>query len=400
MAPAAGKVHSWSIVAVLVAATTIKTACDPAGNDAANETTDILAALLAGVGPNVVQPALERAVTASQAAQSAAEAWRDAELSGDAGAAQLAAQDAWWAFMLVWQELEVYQIGPAASSLTAVGGADLRDLVYSWPTVNRCRVDQETAYEGWNEADFFETSLVNVLGLDALEVLLYSPAGENDCPSQVDINADGTWAALGDAGVALNRAEYAVALSTHAATTVQTLATAWSPTGGDFGAQLATAGESGSVYESSQTGLNAVFNALFYLETSTKDRKLGYATGQSDCTGDTCIEGIESPIAGGSHVWVGVNFAAFRTLYMGGEGTGLDDLLVSIGEESIHTDMIAALDTADAAAAAVTVPFDQADPALVEALYDANKSVTDLLKGDLATVLALQVPAEAAGDSD
>ena len=40
-----------------------------------------------------------------------------------------------------------HQLGPAASALTT-GGEGLRDEVYSWPTVNPCRVDQETGCAG------------------------------------------------------------------------------------------------------------------------------------------------------------------------------------------------------------------------------------------------------------
>ena len=36
----------------------------------------------------------------------------------------------------------------------------------------------------------------------------------------------------------------------------------------------------------------------------------------------------------------------------------------------------------------------------IEALYEAVKAVTDLLKGDLAVVLSLVIPSEAAGDND
>ena len=64
--------------------------------------------------------------------------------------------------------------------------------------------------------------------------------------------------------------------------------------------------------------------------------------------------------------------------------------------------MIAALDQADALRPADT-PIDLAgteDPVDAEALYVAVKGVTDLLKGDLATVLVVTIPAEADGDND
>lgn len=404
MGPVAGSRRSWGLVAALGLAAFVKTACDGGEDSGPSPVDDALLALLTDVGPEVVRPALDRVAVAAEAFEAAAVVWHDAEVAdGESEAAQLAAQEAWWALMEAWQEVELLQLGPAASSLTAVAGADLRDEVYSWPTVNRCRVDQVTVEANWNEADFFEVSLVNVIGLDALEVLLYSPAGENACPSQVDINADGTWDALGVDGVAEHRAAYAVALAAHLSGNVDSLVASWDPAGGDFGGQLATAGEADSPYESATEALNAVFDAAFYLETVTKDRKLGYAVGEGDCEGSSCIDGIESPIAGGSHVWIAVNLRAFRTLFTGGAGAGMDDLLRSLGEGELADAVLAALDQADLAAAALTGPLDEvvaADPAPAEALYAAVKTVTDLLKGDIATVLALQIPSEAAGDAD
>lgn len=403
MAPAAGNGRSWGIVGALALAAFGKIACDDGGEPAPNPVDDTLKAVLADVGPHVVRPALDRARLAAGQFEQAAVAWREAEVAGADSAAQAEAQTAWWTLMEAWQEVELLQLGPAGASLTTVAGADLRDQVYSWPTVNRCRVDQETVYAEWAEPDFFETRLVNVIGLDALEVLLFAPDDQNDCPTQVDINADGTWDALGVDGVRANRAAYAAALAANVVSTVDELVLAWSPDDGDFGAQLVSAGETGSAYESPGEALNAIFDALFYLETVTKDRKLGYAISEGECEGSSCIDDIESPLAGGSHAWIAVNLRAFRTLFTGGEGTGMDELLRSIGEAELADAVLAALDTADTAAAALSTPLDEvvaADPAPAEALYAAVKAVTDLLKGDVATVLVLQIPAEAAGDSD
>ncbi len=390
----------WTI-GLLVAASVVKAACGVA-DTADQDVSEALAALLADAGPEVVEPALADAASAMAALSDAADAWREASPE-DEPAAQEAARAAWIAAMTAWQRVELLQIGPAAPSLGAVAGQDLRDAVYSWPTVNRCRVDQETVYGAWAEPDFFETRLVNVTGLDALEVLLWSPVGENDCPSQVDINADGSWNALGPEGVQQARAAYAAVLASETARVAEELRLAWSPDGGDFGGQLAAAGTDASPYESAEEGLDALSDALFYLETQTKDRKLGYAIGEGDCEGDTCVEQIESPLAGRSHTWIAVNLSAFRILWLGGDGAGFDDLLRATGQEDLADRMLAALDGADAAAAAVTVPLDAAvaaDPAQVEALYVAVKVVTDLLRGDVATALFLEIPSEAAGDND
>jgi hypothetical protein len=301
--------------------------------------------------------------------------------------------------MAAWQEAELFQIGPAASSLTAIAGEDLRDRVYSWPTVNRCRVDQETVYASWDEPEFFDTALVNVLGLDALEALLFAPAGVTVCPPQVDVVSDGRWDALGEAGVQAGRASYARALAADVDATIDALADRWAVDAGDFGAALTTAGGDGSPYASPDEALNAVFDAAFYLETVTKDRKLGYVLGLGACVGAACADDRESPIAGASSSWIAANLRGFRALFTGGDGAGLDDLLAAASREDLADELLAALDAADAAAAALP-PNLTDDPAATRAAYDAIAEVTTRLKGEVATSLSLRVPSEAAGDAD
>ena len=144
-------------------------------------------------------------------------------------------------------------------------------------------------------------------------------------------------------------------------------------------------------------------DALFYLETSVNDRKLGWALGYNDCGQDDCSDYIESPFAEKSTVWVAQNLTTFRALFMGVEGAGFYDLLTTFDEAALADDMVTALDTVDTAASLLSdaLPTTQSENAEDgDALYEAVKQITDLLKGDIATVLTLQIPSEAAGDVD
>lgn len=398
MAKAAGR-RGWFVVAVLGLAAGLqpggcqKPTTDP--DDLARTADEVLAA----VWPHVLSPALERAVFRAEALVELAEAWSEAEQGGDdPEPARLAAQEGWSALMEVWQELEVMQIGPAGSTASqTVGGEDLRDAIYSWPTVNRCRVDQETVEAEWDAPDFFDRHLVNTMGLDALEQLLFAPPGENACPGQVDINAQGTWAALGTDGVQQNRADFAVALARGVLDTLETIGTRWSS---GFAEALAS---SGPPYANQQQALNAIYDGLFYLETRTKDRKLGGPLGRWDCGLSSCLGEVETTVAGGSHLWIAANLRGFEALFVGGDGTGLDDLLHDLGRGALADELLKRLDAAHVAAGALEQPVDEGildgDPA-VGALHDAIKGVTDLLKGDVALYLGLQIPSEAAGDND
>lgn len=396
----AGEFRSWGLIASLGAlAVWQPLGCD-GGEDTGVAATDVVGDVLAAVGPEVVRPALERARSASDALVSSTEAW-----AADSTSESLRsdAQADYLALMAVWQELELMQLGPAGSSLSVTGGQDLRDEIYSWTTVNACRVDQELVAEGYADADFFETRLVNVYGLDALDGLLFAVDGENRCSPQVQINEDGSWDALGDAEVDARRAAYASVLASGVRDQIEVLHTAWSPDGGDFGALLASPGEDGSPFFTPEDGLNAVFRALFAIELSTKDRKLAHALGLRDCTTDSCLDTLETPLAGGSVDWVMANVDGFDALFHGGEGAGLDDLLAERGHTDVLDDITAALAGVRAAAEQVDGPIDVAvatDRDDLQALYDAMVVLTTLVKDDLALVLTLEVPAEAAGDND
>ena len=295
-------------------------------------------------------------------------------------AARADAQDAWTALHREWQHVEVMQMAQLGSSLTVIGGADVRDEVYSWPSVNPCRVDQETVEANWDQPEFFTANLVNSYGVDALEQLLFGPE-EDQCVSQVGIDSD--WNALGTEGVATNRVAFAQTVS--AGIRAQA----------EQGVDLSYADE--------QEGLNEIIRALFYLDTVTKDLKLARTAGLQDCGTEICPDEAESQVAGASTDAVLANLEGFRLLFTGGDGVGLDDLLIGMGREDLVDDALTQLDEADLAALAVDSSLDVAvvdDLESVLALHDEVKDVTDLLKGDITTVLALQIPVEASGDND
>jgi hypothetical protein len=51
------------------------------------------------------------------------------------------------------------------------------------------------------------------------------------------------------------------------------------------------------VYATSQDTLNALTDALFYLEDATKDMKLGIPAGITGCSDDVCPALVEAPYA-------------------------------------------------------------------------------------------------------
>jgi predicted lipoprotein len=403
MVKTAGNGLSWAVLGgLLVTVAATKTGCAPIPQDKGGDWLEsvMVRDVLAGIGPEVVLPTLARFTAELDALDASLAEWERAS-EGTAPGAPVAVQTSWRAAMMVWQELELMQVGPAGSSLTTIAGEDLRDEVYSWPTVNPCRVDQEVVGGGWVEPSWFSANLVNSYGLDAVEHIVFS-GEDNACPAQVDINTDGSWSALGPDGVAAQRVGFARALTAHLIEQAEALQTAWSPEGDNFSGALALSTPD-SPYADEQEALNAVFRAAFYLETVTKDRKLGQPLGVLDCTTGTCPDDAEHLGSRASMEAIAANLRGFRRLFTGGEGVGLDDLLADLGHESLAMDILADTDAALALAEASSVSISEgveSDPASVEVVFEAVKTVTDRLKGDLVTVLALEIPSEAAGDND
>ncbi len=405
MAPTAGEAataRSWRLLGTLTAVTAVWMACGPGpGDDGVPGASEVVGEVLAQVGPGVVLPALERFEASAEALATAVTAWEAAVGTDGAAGALDAAREAFEGAVLAWQACEMHLLGPAASSLSAVGGADRRDQVYSWPVDNPCRVDQVTAAGEHEALDFLDGARPNTLGLDALEHLLFAD-GANACPPQVVPNSDGAWEALGEAGVVAARADYAALLAAAVAEEAGSLVRAWSPDGEDFSGEVARAGQD-SVYASTGEALDAVFAAMFKIYTGTLHQRIETPQGLRTCQGAGCLEETELRLSGLSNQAIAANVAGARALFTGGDGPGLDDLLADQGRADLRDALLAAFDASAAAAEALTVPIDAAiqasDPALPPLVYALN-DLGRLLKTDLATALVLTVPTEAAGDND
>ena len=176
----------------------------------------------------------------------------------------------------------------------------------------------------------------------------------------------------------------------------------WDPEGGDWGTELATAGNGVSPYADDLEALNEVFAAFFYLETTVKDRKLAQPLGMQDCDEDLCPEAFESQFADAGLDFLRANVEAGRML-LGEDVLGFDDLLVNAEREDLVTTMRDALDATIAAIDAVPGTGTESitsETASIQAVHDALKEFTDILKGEFAVILLLDIPSDAAGDTD
>lgn len=366
-------------------------------------------ALLESYAQRVALPALREFATDANALEAAAAALAVATANGTATAGDTdAARAAWRTAIGAWQAVEVMQVGPTGAPGMVMGGEGYRDEIYSWPTINPCRVDQETVSGDFQNPDFFTVELVNTRGLAAIEYLLFDADQTNACNAAVDINAQGTWDALVSSGdLAERRTAYAAGAATAVADRAAELLAAWEPIGGDFAGELANAGLEGSIFETAQDAINDVFAGLFYLELRVKDRKLAAPAGISpDCEDDVCPELQESLFANASKDHIVANLRTAERIFLGGDdetGVGFDDFLVSMNASDLAETMVDNLRGAIAAAEAIPGTFSEAlasDPDSVRDTHAAVKVFTDDLKADFVTILNLEIPEEGSGDND
>lgn len=308
--------------------------------------------------------------------------------------------------MSAWQTLEVHRIGPAArKSEDPAAGQDLRDQVYAWPLGGRCNIETQVVSEGYAQPDF-STQLINVRGLGTLEYLLFNDEAGNGCPAYAPMNVQGTWAALGTEQLRARKAAYARVVADDVLKHAQALVSAWDA--GKFRDQLAGAGGDGSPYSSQQAALNAVSNALFYVEREVKDQKLALPMGLSPaCVSGLCPESLESQYAHLSTSYVLQNLAGFERLFSGcgpqASGVGFDDWLNEVGAADLSNRMKVALRDASRAVAELDPPFEQAilsEPAAALAVYASLKQLTDLLKTEFVSTLQLELPTGSETDND
>ena len=300
---------------------------------------------------------------------------------------------AWRAAMVAWQEAEMMLVGPAAMNDRA-----LRDVIYSWPTVSTCAVDQEVAMVHGDPGGYdIATRTANRRGLAALEYVLFTASLDHTCPSQLEPPG---WDDLSAEQRGAARCAYARAAAADVAARAGEVVSGWEVYAGDLAAG------------SPQVAANLISDAMFYLDTDTKDMKLaepaGIAVNSCGAIEEPCPDELESPHARHSKENVIANLTAFRMLYSGdrepgGGGAGFDDFLGGLGAADLATAMGADIDAALVAAEAIPGTLEEAigesRDSVVQA-HGAVKAVTDNLKSQFLTVLGLDAPDDAAGDND
>lgn len=372
--------------------------------------------MLDNLASNVMLPTYDTFRDRAHAMTAAVGDYCSALDGGDTAAPQRdEARQAWKDAMATWQKAEVMQVGPLVEN-----SSTLRDTIYSWPSTNACAVDQDVilahqAATGGTDYDITDRTLLR-RGMDALEYALFRDDLQATCSSATEGFGSGEyWDTRTAAERRQARCVFAQQAADDVANQAETLVARWDGTSDDFLAELTNPGAGDSRYDTVEEAVNAVSDALFYVEKQTKDIKLAdplrlkaSACGPAS-PGEICLEAVESPWSGTSKANVRNNVAALRLMYLGNEpgaapALGFDDYLSSVDGDNVSSILANNMDAA-VASVGTNMPDTltrtlQTSPGLVESAHSSVKTVTDLLKNEFLEVLGLSIPAAAAGDGD
>ena len=376
------------------------------------DTTFNQTALLANLTDNVITPTYQEFNSLAIAHQQAVanycttEQSYDSSQSRDSVEALLSlAQSSWQQTMDLWQQIEVMKLGPLITNSSI-----LSSNIYSWPASNSCSVDQDSLYfaAGNINGTPYDISRRTPTrrGLDSLEYLLYNTSLEHSCSATTPILE--SWATMNSEQRRVTRCNFATEVSSDLVNNSQILLNQWLGDDG-FAANLKLAGNPGSTFATTHEGVNAISDALFYLDKMTKDQKLGTPLGIcSNCPSGIAPQSVESAYSNNSINNLINNIKGFQKILLG-QGTdannslGFDDFLVEQKDSATSEDMT------NQAQEAITQfeSFEQtlaktlvSNPEKVESAHVKVKAITDKLKTDFITSLALELPETSAGDND
>jgi len=325
---------------------------------------------------------------------------------------KLLAQESWRLAMDNWQKIEMMQLQPL---LNADGG--LRNNIYSWPIRNTCGVDLDVTYFKNNEVNGqpydISRRTASRKSLIALEYLLFNEELEHTCTDSV---IPQSWNNQTEQYRKIARCEFATEVAKDVANNAQILLNKWLGSEGVSGyAQvLKDAGTDNSDFATDHDAVNAISDAIFYLDKFTKDGKLAEPLGifANECGSQACPEVVESKYSQHSIKNIINNLQALKEFMQGQlagdtsliEGAiGFRDYLIDVGDQetadSIDANIITAITNAQAYETSLADTLTADEDKVLQTHTDV-KNITDQLKTDFINSLALELPKTAAGDND
>lgn len=291
--------------------------------------------MLRDVGVTVIVPTYEALVAA---AETQVQALAALEAVPDAGTLA-AAQGAWRAARSAWKQSEAFAFGPAATLRSAAK--------IDWTPIRADRVERAIAGAATFDSAAIDDLGANVKGLLTLEYLLFDPAGDDA-------------AVLAALRAGRSRRAYARALAENIRDQALLLLDAWSPSGGNFAAELATAGQGSQTYPTVKSAVDALVNQLIFLSDDVALRQLQAPLGSDGAPRPDLIVAARSHsgLADVLDDVAGIQNAYFGS-YEGNAGASLSDI-VERGSPPTNTAIERSLRRVFDAAADVSLPLEDA----------------------------------------
>lgn len=372
------------------------------------DTTFNQTALIENLTDNVITPVFEQFNTVSAAQVQFVNSYCETETSAAESTAtgeqvtvtRNSAKDAWRNTMNIWQQAELMQIGPLADN-----NGLLRDKIYSWPVVNTCSVDFEVVNFRIGEVNGQPYNIANRTasrrGLAALEYLLFNEELNHSCTTSTQPE---NWDNQTDEYRKVARCEFAVEVAQDINNNAQELINLWAGEEG-FANTLKAAGTEGNQFTTELEAINHISDALFYLDSETKDDKLATPLGLliNPCGSQVCPEVVESVYANNSIDNIENNLLAFQKLFTGELGLGFLEYLIDVGDEitadTMSSDVEQAIEGVQAYQNTLAATLVNNEEQVVQT-HTEIKNITDKLKTDFITSLSLELPVTSAGDND
>jgi predicted lipoprotein len=318
-------------------------------------------------------------------------------------------QAAWKETMLVWEELELFQVGPIAKN-----EKELKTAIYGWPQqTNTCRIDEE-AIKASKNAYYTLPINTNRKGLQGIEYLVFTPTLMSACSAASATTKE--WNALTPDARAQARCAYLKPLAAELQANATTLTQVWGTEGNNY--LTSVIGNAAA----EKAALQSLYENLFYLDIEVKNYKLATPAGHDPmfCPNSPapCVGKDEFPLSGISREAIQSNIKAFTNLIYGFEDAnqkrpgGFAALVRDIGgtdvatrSEALTRDLSAVFANQDASlseliAAQKAENCEQSQISILCQLRKSIKEVSNELKYEYSKLLALTVPAGPQGDND
>jgi len=279
------------------------------------------------------------------------------------GANLEAARSAWRATRIPWESSESFLFGP-------VDTQGLDPALDSWP-VNE--VDLASVLDGDQElTQAFVAGLEGTLkGFHTVEFLLWGVDGSKASGDFTD-----------------REFAYLLAATQVLEADATALATSWDPDGDDFAAELSSAGDGSTIWQSEKAGVQELVNGMIVIADEVANGKI------NDPLAQQSVFPVESRFSGNSLTDFRNNIESVRSIYTGdyagSEGPGVDELIRSL-DSDLDERFLGQVDAAISAIQAVPEPFRDAifeNTGDVEAAQEAVREILQILEEEIAPAVS------------